>query len=388
MNTSKQVNVMLGLFMVFLIGTTLYFLWDSSRAEEATERQLRTNAERGASLYSLNCRSCHGITGMGAAERGTLPGAPLNLETYRPETAGMLGALQNRFGDTITCGRIGTVMPPWSQEQGGPLNFFQIQQLVTFITGSMPVDQHDPPPDPNAVSEEAWEFVWEEANHTDAFTPHKELAEAIGVDDTVLPVGPTDGILVDAVLRLGGDVEEPAYELVRVTAIDEEAGEVTVERGVEGSMAMEHEAGTEVFGGFVPPGTTITGEGEGVFVCGQPLRGPTGDGGETVQIADGDSVSMMDDFFDVGGAVNPTLEITAGSSLTLNLPNDGLNTHNMRVDGGDGEYTTDDDLVSDPQAILGGAEGTIELSFDGPGTFIYRCDFHPTTMLGEVEVVE
>lgn len=386
MNTSKQVNVMLGLFMVFLIGTTLYFLWDSSRAEEATERQLRVNAERGAQLFSLNCRSCHGITGTGPLERSTLPGAPLNLEASRPDAVGELGAVQQRFHDTLVCGRIGTVMPPWSQEQGGALNFFQIEQIVTFLTGARPVDAYDPPPDNNAVSEEGWEFVWEEANHADAFVPHKELAEAIGAEDTVLPVGPTDGILVDSVLRLGGSFEEPEYELVLVTAIDEEAGEVTVERGVEGSTAMEHEEGTEVFGGFVPPGTTITGD--GTTVCGQTVRGPSGGDTATVEIADGDTVSLMDDFFDVGGDVNPTLQVTAGDSITLDLPNEGSNTHNMRIDGGDSEYDTDDDFISEPLAILGGEEGTIEFQFDSAGTFIYRCDFHPLTMLGTVEVVE
>lgn len=398
MNTAKQVNVILGLFMVFLIGTTLYFLWDSSRADTATDRQLRANAERGAHLYSLNCRSCHGITGLGALERSILPGAPLNLESSRPsdpETGlpllGVLASTQRRFTDTLNCGRVGTRMPPWSQEQGGALNFYQIQQIVTFLTGAQPTSDYDPPSDLNAVSEDAWEFVWEEANHADAFVPHKELTEAVGAGDTVLHVSDTDSIPEDSdvVLRLGGSAEEPAYELVMVTAIDDDSNTLTVERGVEGSAAMEHEEGTEVFGGYVPPGTSITGEGEGVFVCGQRLTGGgSGQQAATVQIADGDTIDLGDNFFDVGGDQNPTLEVNAGDRIALTLTNSGAAIHNMRIAGVDGEYDTDDDLVSDPIAISSGDEGSIEFSFDSPGTLLYRCDFHPTDMLGTISVVE
>lgn len=399
MNTAKQVNAILGLFMVFLIGTTLYFLWDTSRADEATDRQLRTEVERGAHLYSLNCRSCHGITGLGAAERSVLPGAPLNVDASRGinvETGelalGQLGAVQRRFTDTLNCGRVGTRMPPWSQEQGGALNFYQIEQMVTFLTGSRLTSDYDPPADTVAVSEEGWEFVWEEVNHADAFDPHKELEDAIGTEDTILSVGDTDAILLDVVLRLGGNTEEPQYELVLVTEINEDAGTVTVERAVEGSTAMEHEEGTEVFGGYVPPGTSITGE--DVNVCGQlpaQIATPTPtDGGDaaTVEIADGDTIDMGDNFFDVDGNQNPTLQVTAGETLTLTLDNLGTAIHNLRIDGGDGEYDTDDDFVSSPDLVMSGEEATIEFSFDSPGTFIYRCDFHPTDMLGTVEVVE
>ena len=113
MNTGKQINVMLGLFMVFIVGTLLYFIWDAPREEAAIERQTMANSERGAELFSLNCRSCHGLTGNGPLERGSLPGAPLNFEANRPVSAGELGALQRRLNDTITCGRVGTPGRAW-----------------------------------------------------------------------------------------------------------------------------------------------------------------------------------------------------------------------------------------------------------------------------------
>ena len=79
MNTSKQVNVMIGLMFLVLIGTFLYFIWDNVRADDAEQRQLVQNAERGGKLFSLNCRSCHGLNGLGSLENTLLPGLPLNL---------------------------------------------------------------------------------------------------------------------------------------------------------------------------------------------------------------------------------------------------------------------------------------------------------------------
>ena len=177
MNTSKQVNVIIGLLMIGALATLLYYLWDGERQSSAIERQMEQNAERGGFLFARNCSSCHGLTGKGAIERGGLPGAPLNLEENRPTAPGELATLQNRFRDTIRCGRIGTLMPSWSQEQGGPLNDFQIQQLVTLITGTFPGE--DPLANPNVISEAGWHNAFETANHDTEFDPPKELAEPV-----------------------------------------------------------------------------------------------------------------------------------------------------------------------------------------------------------------
>jgi mono/diheme cytochrome c family protein len=105
-------------------------------AKESTDRQLTTNAERGGALYALNCRACHGLVGKGALESSVLPGLPLNSDLpYRDQGAALAGN-QQRYRDTIRCGRVGTVMPSWHQDYGGPLNDFQIQQLVTLITST------------------------------------------------------------------------------------------------------------------------------------------------------------------------------------------------------------------------------------------------------------
>ncbi len=105
---------MIGLMFVGLFGTFLYFIFDNGfnafgidfegRENTAVVRQEKTNVERGAVLFALNCRSCHGLTGQGALERAGLPGAPLNIEGNRPPelTEAQVNAKADRFNGTIT----------------------------------------------------------------------------------------------------------------------------------------------------------------------------------------------------------------------------------------------------------------------------------------------
>jgi plastocyanin/mono/diheme cytochrome c family protein len=382
MNTRKQVNVMLGLMFVSLVGLTLYFVWDPERAEQAEIRQEQTNAERGAHLYSLNCRSCHGLTGQGALERAGLPGAPLNVEANRPPelTAGALDAAHKRFYDTIFCGRVGTVMPPWAIEQGGALNFFQIEQLVTLITSQF--------------SEEAWAFAVHDANHADAYAPAVHLTEAIGADDTTVALNYTTNLKKGDLIRIGGDDVDQPYEVLKVGAIDEEGLSAEVERGVEGSEALEHEAGAEVYKGPILPGTTITGDpgAQGFPPCGQKAAPaaatPTPGGGgaaEGVSLNEGGTITMGDNFFEFEGQQNPTFTLSVGNTAGVTITNSGSAIHNLRTSGDDASFDTRDDHISDPETVAGGEEGTLEISFQAAGTYDYRCDFHPE-MAGKINV--
>jgi plastocyanin/mono/diheme cytochrome c family protein len=389
-NTSKQVNVIIGLLFVGAFATLLYFLWDPDRQSDAIERQMTENAERGGFLFARNCSSCHGLTGQGIIERGGLPGLPLNVEENRLTAAGDLAALQQRFADTIRCGRTGTLMPPWSQEQGGPLNDFQILQLVALITGTMPppegaVTQDDILDNPNAISEEGWHNALETANHDSEFNPQKELAEAVDADTTTLLLNDASGISEEAFLRIDEEPEDEVYELVLVTSVSEDSNEIEVERGAEGSDAAEHPAGAEIFNGPALPGTTITGE-SGNPPCGQNPPAPASTPGPPIPVTGTISMNMGDNFFELDGQQNPTLEVAAGASITVQLTNTGSAPHNMRTSGADAELDTDDDTVSDPETISGGGTGTITFSFAEAGTYPYRCDFHPTDMTGEIVV--
>lgn len=393
MNTSKQVNVIIGLLFVGALATLLYFLWDSERQSDATERQMIENAERGGFLFARNCSSCHGLTGTGVQERGGLPGALLNVEANRETAAGDLAALQARFRDTIRCGRVGTLMPQWSQEQGGPLNDFQISQLVALITGTMPpqegsVTDDDILADPNAISDAGWHNALETANHDTEFGPPKELAEDINADATTLVLNDASGLSVDALLRIDDQPTDGVYELVTITEVSEESNEIEVERGAEGSDASEHAAGAHIFNGPALPGTTITGDPEaaGNPPCGQKPAAAAATPGPPVPVTGTINMTLGDNFFELNGQRNPTLAVAPGDTITVQLTNGGSQIHNMRTAGADSEFDNDDDAVSNPDVIAGGATATLSFSFAEPGTFDYRCDFHPVDMVGQITV--
>jgi plastocyanin len=85
--------------------------------------------------------------------------------------------------------------------------------------------------------------------------------------------------------------------------------------------------------------------------------------------------------------VGNRLRIPLGEAVTIRVTNrDGL-PHNLRIAGPDGEFRTEDDAVTEPEAIGRGETG--ELTFAPPlaGECTFRCDFHPLTM-GGVIVVE
>lgn len=388
MNTAKQINVMIGLLMVGMVGTLLYFLFDNGfdiagvkfagREDVAAQRQELVNAERGGFLYARNCRSCHGLTGQGAIERPGLPGAPLNDVGQRPPAIlpALLGAHQDRLAATIHCGRIGTVMPPWSTQEGGPLNEFQIQQLVILITS-----EH--------FYEHGWEFAVEEGNHSDAFVPAKHLEEAIGEDDETIVLNNASLLIEDSFLRIGGDTIDEPYEVLQIVSFDEDTDEVEVLRGQMGSDPLAHESGAEVYNGpLPPPGDDALRTGEvGTPPCGQ--NAPSGGGGATaaeVALADVEEVDMQDNVFVIGGEENPTLTMAAGDSVTVPVLNAGAAIHNFVTTGPDGDYGTDDDITTGEGGVRGGEEGEITIEYEEAGTYGYQCDFHPTTMVGEIVV--
>ena len=382
MNTSKQVNVMIGLMFLVLVGTLLYFIWDNVRAEDAEQRQLVVNAERGGKLFSLNCRACHGVNGLGTLDNTLLPGLPLNLPSNRPvnpETnlpdPGKLMDLQSRFRDTIRCGRLGTLMPPWAQEQGGPLNEFQIDQLITLISGAMP--GLDPPDNLNAVSEKGWEAAVEEADHADLLKG-KKLAEAVGVGDTVFVLTVVKELNVDSLLRIDDEV-------VSVVAISDDRDEITVERAAFQTQAAEHEEGAQVFAGPIEPPTGPLLE----VACSQTLRGPAPSGTPppaTPPAAGATATEIK--MIPVIQFDKAELTIAADRDVTITADNAEENIpHNFAV------YTSQQDAESGADALgataicVGSCTDTVTLNLSA-GEYFFRCDVHPIQMTGRFIVTE
>ena len=167
MNTSKQVNVMIGLLFVTFVVTVGYLFNEANRQEVESAEINERNAERGARLFVQNCRNCHGLDGTGkdSEGKGTI-GVALNAphflilgedNVYGADATSVSEAegIRNYLRETITCGRAGTYMPKWDIDFGGSLSATQVRQLVTLISGD-PKGEHD-----------FWELVREEGEHAD-----------------------------------------------------------------------------------------------------------------------------------------------------------------------------------------------------------------------------
>lgn len=140
MNTSKQINAMIGLLFLTIVVLGGYMVNETNRQNEAREEQLERIAERGARIFVQNCRSCHGMDGEGFIAPALNTPAFLILGEHNEfgveaTATGEADAIRTFLRDTITCGRTATTMPPWSLTFGGPLSDQRIDQLVVLITG-------------------------------------------------------------------------------------------------------------------------------------------------------------------------------------------------------------------------------------------------------------
>ena len=104
------------------------------------------------------------------------------------------------------------------------------------------------------------------------------------------------------------------------------------------------------------------------------------------------AVSMGDNFFELDGQLEPDVAVPLGEQTTIDLTNDGFAIHNLHIAGADNEYgdafceVGGEEPCSDPELFTGGDTGTITFQFDEAGSFVFRCDFHPTEMTGEITV--
>ena len=190
--------------------------------------------------------------------------------------------------------------------------------------------------------------------------------EIQGDGAVALAAGLAIGVLLVA-FYFAANPRAPGWQIGAVVAILA----IALAGGTTWALVNEDTPRTEESGGE-PPG-------------GQPTDGaPTGGG---------DTVLLEDNFFEFNGERNPAITIAAGEEIVFNLDNTGLGTHNMHVDGTDNTYAValcepggESTACSDPQAITAGASGTIDIVIDEPGTYNFRCDFHPVEMIGTLIV--
>ena len=143
MNTTKQVNVMIGLLFMSVLVFGAYIATEGAREADARDQQAEQMALRGARLFVANCRACHGLEGMGPDEGGVGPRlnnvAFLVLEAdnafhLKATPAGEVRNVRDFIFNTVSCGRSNTAMPLWSERYGGPLSETQVNYIVSLVT--------------------------------------------------------------------------------------------------------------------------------------------------------------------------------------------------------------------------------------------------------------
>ena len=107
-----------GLLMFVL---ALYIFLEPNRITSAQSQTLSVQLDDAMTLYAENCAVCHGLQGEGI---GSIP--PLDNEALRTMDIADLTK-------TIARGRFNTSMPAWSQDDGGPLSDYQIDELVNLV---------------------------------------------------------------------------------------------------------------------------------------------------------------------------------------------------------------------------------------------------------------
>jgi mono/diheme cytochrome c family protein len=144
-----QTKVIIGTvaFMLVMIILGVATLLEPARLEENTEAYAGRQIENGAALYHASCAECHGAEGKALScadysgnEKDCI-GLPLNNQlllcgeptSVRMEQMGWTSSKERFIYQTIAAGRPPTQMPTWSQEFGGPMEDYQIEQLAAFV---------------------------------------------------------------------------------------------------------------------------------------------------------------------------------------------------------------------------------------------------------------
>jgi hypothetical protein len=308
-------------------------------------------------VESVDGNTLHVVRGFGHSEpAGHLRGAViLNLDTAT------LTQQMRLITNTITCGRVGTAMPAWAQEHGGPLSDEQIRQLMILIT------------------QERWDLVKHHVDEEDRVP--SRLTAPLTATASRMAVSDVSAFTRGEALR----IEEERLRVVSVPTLQRDAnnnlprdrsGQIEVERGVLGTVPQDH-AEEAIIYRFpeAPQPVTINQQS-----CGQTAR----------EAAPAGTPELIEDF--TGTSVQVVAQNLAFDLREIRVPN---NTPvRIRLDNRD--VGVDHNIAvrksaTDTTAAFTGSVGT---TFPGPGiddtvftpnaagNFFFRCDVHPTTMTG------
>ena len=146
-----QVKIVVGTlaFMVTMVILGFAALREPNRLRAFTLAAEGRSIENGARIYFANCATCHGIEGQSQECYDAASGAPLDCVGLplnnpllicgdKPDKLGPFGinwegTKRSYIESTIAAGRVGTQMPTWSEEFGGPMRDDQIYDVASFI---------------------------------------------------------------------------------------------------------------------------------------------------------------------------------------------------------------------------------------------------------------
>lgn len=294
-----------------------------------------------------------------------------NAVVYRLDTSAFdqlnPNSTRNLIRNTISCGRVGTAMPIWGAVNGGSLGDEQIRQLTTLIMQGR------------------WDLVEEEIDNAEEDLIDSQLRAPIAADTTEISVSDVSRFIEGQALRIGDErlrvVGVPTLPTNRFGELpDNKSGVITVERGVLGTVPLDHSQDSAVYKfDETPEGPSITEKS-----CGQTAPAPVPAGTpELIEPFDGQTVEVS--AFNVKFDTNQ-VTINADGQVRLRFDNqdEGVD-HNIAV------YNSSTDLTPV-------SPGSVGLVFKGPdmddtvfdipaaGEYYFRCDIHPGQMFGTFTV--
>jgi plastocyanin len=261
--------------------------------------------------------------------------------------------------NTITCGRVGTAMPAWAQEQGGPLSDEQIRQLMVLITTGR------------------WHLVAEEDDVEDKVAA--SLTAPVSADATSMSVSDVTVFTDEQALRLGEErirvknvPTPPRNERNQLPA--DRSGVLEIERGILGTTPLDHPQETPIF--LFPE---VSEPSINQQSCGQTAReaAPAGTPG-TIEPFTGQTVeiSAQNTMFNTR-----ELRVNAGGQVRIRFNNMDTQDHNIAV-----RQSSTNPAPAAPGSVgvtfAGPAVDDTAFEIPAPGTYFFRCDVHPTIMTG------
>lgn len=129
-------GVALSLFAgVFL---AVYWMIEPARVNAQRDAYYRQDTTAGALAFVDNCATCHGNNAQGGSApnpygEAPWPAPPLDNVAARYADSEIVDDVEQFLTQTIKQGRPGTPMPAWGSAYEGPMNDFQIDQIVTYL---------------------------------------------------------------------------------------------------------------------------------------------------------------------------------------------------------------------------------------------------------------